>query len=46
MRADVGCVAVFHGDPLVVQVRGASLRGPPGDVEQGRDVQVGKEFTL
>lgn len=27
--ADVGRVAVFHGDPLVVEVGGAGLRGPP-----------------
>lgn len=44
--ADVGCVAVFHGDPFVVYVGGAGLGKPPGDVQQGRDVQVGEELAL
>lgn len=44
--ADVGCVVVFHGDPFVVYVGGAGLGKPPGDVQQGRDVQVGQELAL
>lgn len=44
--ANVSCVAVFHGDPFVVQMGCAGLRGPAGDIEQGCDVQVGEELAL
>lgn len=44
--ANVGSVAVLHGDPLVVQVGGAGLGGPARNVQQGCDVQVGEELAL
>lgn len=44
--ADVSCVAVLHRDPFVVQVGGAGLRGPAGNIQQGGDVQVGEELAL
>lgn len=46
VRADISCVAVLHRDPFVVQVGGAGLRGPAGNIQQGGDVQVGEELAL
>lgn len=46
VRADVSRVAVLHRDPLVAVLVLEGLGAFPGDVEQGRDVQVGEKLAL
>lgn len=39
-------MTVFHWDPFVAILVFEGLRAFPGDIEQGRDVQVGKKLAL